>query len=72
VENPQKRSNLEGHSEFTTTGVLVTWNNMLHLCDTHMTKAKLLPEKDTKSQATHSIRASPHHPVQKDIKSRGK
>jgi hypothetical protein len=72
VENPRKRSNLEGHSEFTTTGVLVMRNEKLHLCDTRTTKAKLLPEKDTKSQATHSIRASPHRPIQKDIESRGK
>jgi hypothetical protein len=60
MESLRKRSDLDGHSEFTTKGVLVTWNDMLHLCDTRTTKAKLLPEKDTKSQATHSIRASFH------------
>jgi hypothetical protein len=54
VENPQKHSDLKGQSEFTTTGVLVMRNNMLHLCDTPTTKTKLLSGKDTKSQSTSS------------------
>jgi hypothetical protein len=69
VENPQKRSNLKGHSEFTTTGVSITQNDMLYLYNMPMTKAKLLSEKATKSQATHSIQASRHSPVQKDTES---
>jgi hypothetical protein len=72
VENPQKRSDLEGQSEFTTTGVLVRRNDMLHLCNTPTTKTKLLSGKDTKSQVTHSIRASRHRLAQKDTESRGK
>jgi hypothetical protein len=55
VENPQKHSNLEGHFEFTTRGISVMPNDMLHLCDTPMTKAKLLLEKATKSRAIHLI-----------------
>jgi hypothetical protein len=67
VENPQKHFELEGHCKFTMKEASVTLKDMLHLCDTPMTKAKLLLEKATKYRATHLIRASCHRPVQEDI-----
>ena len=65
MENLRKRSKLKSQFEFTMTGVLVTPNNMLYLCNTLTTKTKLLSGKNTKSQVTHSIRASRHRPDRK-------
>jgi hypothetical protein len=64
VENPRKHFELEGHSEFTTTGASAMLKDMLDLCDMPMTKAKLLSKKASRYRATHLIRASCHRPVQ--------
>jgi hypothetical protein len=72
VENPRKRSDREGHFEFTTRGISVMRKDMLHLCDTPTTKAKLLSEKATKSRTIHLIQASRHRPAEEDTESSGK